>query len=50
VGDTFWEAAAAIFALAALYMLVKPSGNGPAMVTAVTGSIADIVTFATAVA
>jgi hypothetical protein len=47
VGDLVWEAGAALLVVAALYMLVKPSGDGPAMVTAFTGGLSDIVSFAT---
>ena len=46
MGELVWDAAAALLAVAALYMLVKPSGDGPAMVTAFTGGLSDIVSFA----
>jgi hypothetical protein len=41
-----WEVAAGVFAVALIYMLVRPSSDGPALVTAVTGAVGDIVTFA----
>ena len=41
-----WDAAAAILALAALMVLVRPSGDGPQMITAATGALSDVVTFA----
>ncbi len=41
-----WEVAAGIFGIALVYLLVRPSSNGPALVTAVTGAVSDIVTFA----
>jgi hypothetical protein len=48
VGDLLWDGAAALLAVAVLYVLVRPSGDGPAMVTAFTGGLSDIVSFATA--
>jgi hypothetical protein len=44
--DLAWEIGAGVFAVALLYLLVRPDSNGPALVTAVTGAVSDIVTFA----
>jgi hypothetical protein len=42
-GDFF----AAIFLVAVLYMLVRPSSPGPALIQAVTGAFTDLVALAT---
>jgi hypothetical protein len=46
VKDLAWEVAAGVFAVALVYVLVRPDSNGPSLVTAVTGGVADVITFA----
>lgn len=46
LSDVAWHMFAGVFAVALLYMLVRPSSNGPALITAMTGATSDIVTFA----
>jgi hypothetical protein len=48
VSDVVWEGFAAVLVVAAVYLLVRPSGDGPAMVQAATGSLADVISYAAA--
>lgn len=46
LGQLGWDIAGGVFAVALVYMLVRPSSGGPGLVTASTGALADIVQFA----
>ena len=45
--DYLWDVAAAVFIVSVLYVLVRPGGNGPALVNAFGGAFVDVVGFAT---
>lgn len=41
-----WEVASGVFVVALVYLLVRPSSQGPALITASTGAVSDVITFA----
>jgi len=41
-----WEVAGGVFVVALIYVLARPASQGPALITAVTGAVSDVVTFA----